>query len=181
MPLPAAAEPGASVLDGRADDHVFQRQGDAHEIVGFHHRRGNDEIVRPGEELRHPDGAGAEIRLIDAMHHLVTFLVDFEQLYAVLADEFVVAVIGEALERRPHGGGLGDHDVGFTDGLQELEDALQIVGVAGAERAVDDDVVGLDDDALVPNGSGNFRFAYKLTDTFSMSELERRSALYYGE
>jgi hypothetical protein len=28
--------------------------------------------------------------------------------------------------------------------------------VAGAQRAVDDDVVGLDDDALAPNGIGDF-------------------------
>ena len=99
---------------------------------------------------------GLKVLLVNALNNVEAFVVEIDQLDAVFFGEFVVAIVGEAIHGRTVGRRLGDDDVLLADGMQEFDDAFEVVDVGGAQRNVDDDVIGLEDDPLVADGSRDF-------------------------
>ena len=143
----------AEVFHGRAEDDVFQRQRRHHAVVRLDLRRGNDEGLRIQEETRHPHRVGAEITFVENLDKGVPRLIQVNQLHAEFRRQASVAVVCEAVERRPVGGRFGDYRVAqFTERLEELQDSLDAVGVGGGKLDVDGHVVGLDHHQPVADG-----------------------------
>ena len=86
------------VLERRADDYVFQRERNTDKVVGFQLGRGDDEVVWLEHRLRHAARMRLKVLLVNALKYLEIILVEVNQLYAVLGDEFVVAEAFEPIQ-----------------------------------------------------------------------------------
>ena len=81
-----------------------------------------------------------EIGFVEAMEDLESFLVEVDHLCAVFGRELVIAKIVEAVEGWSICCRFGDHKVGFSYGLQEFKNALEVLGVARGELIVDSEI-----------------------------------------
>ena len=134
----------------RAEHHVLDGQGYDRHVVRFHACGAKHESVRVDQPGCQPHRGDVNVEIDQRQEHVFCLFVEVQEAdFPVLLGQCGVFEVVES-RHGVAGRGFRDDDGAFEARREVIENAAQRVGVRGRQLVVGGDVVGLDDNVLLP-------------------------------